>query len=69
MEGVVILVVIGAALWVLVDAGHRINLRRLDERRVEAARAEGRTTKTCPECRSEVPLEARRCAQCGSRFL
>ena len=26
------------------------------------------TTKKCPECLSEIPLEARRCAHCGERM-
>jgi len=27
------------------------------------------TTKKCPECLSEIPLEARRCAHCGQPLL
>lgn len=27
------------------------------------------TTKKCPECLSEIPLEARRCAHCTSTFV
>jgi ribosomal protein L40E len=68
VEGVVALAAIFAVLWIVIDAISRVRRRREDERRVEAAVAAGRDTKTCDECLSEVPLAARKCAHCGSRF-
>lgn len=38
-----------------------VPLGKLSERR---GREEEATTKTCPECLSEIPVEARRCAHC-----
>lgn len=38
-------------------------LRRIKKN--EAAPAPAPSTKTCPECLSEIPLAARRCAHCG----
>ncbi len=36
------------------------------ERRNRGAAPPDPTTKACPECLSEIPLAARRCAHCGS---
>lgn len=38
-------------------------MNKLAERR---ARQTGPTTRTCPECLTEIPIEARKCAACGS---
>jgi large conductance mechanosensitive channel len=35
----------------------------------KAPAAAGPTTKKCPECLSEIPLEARRCAHCGQPLV
>lgn len=40
-------------------------LAKLGERR---ARVEAETTKKCPECLSEIPVEARRCAHCTAQL-
>lgn len=42
-----------------------VPLGKLSERR---ARLEEATTKKCPECLSEIPFEARRCAYCTAEL-
>ena len=61
INAVVAFVVIAAAVFFLVVVPvNRLMARRRTERDVEA------TTRECPECLSEIPIGARRCAFCTS---
>ena len=59
INAVVSFVLIAAAIYFVVVAP----MNKLAERR---ARGADPTTKECPECLSEIPHAARRCAFCGS---
>lgn len=67
LNALVSFVLIGAAIYFFVIVPMNAITRRLSRPVAPAAP----TTKTCPECLSEIPLEARRCAHCtaviGSR--
>ncbi len=60
INAVISFLIVAFVIFLLVRAVNR--LRREDE---EEAPAEP-TTKKCPECLSEIPIEARRCAFCTS---
>ena len=59
INAVVSFVLIAAAIYFVVVAP----MNKLAERRARGAEP---TTKECPECLSEIPHAARRCAFCGS---
>ncbi len=42
---------------------------QITERMKRGEAEEGATTKTCPECITTIPLEARRCPACTSQLL
>jgi large conductance mechanosensitive channel len=54
---------VAAALFFFV-----VNPVNLLDRRRQAAEPEAPTTKTCPECASEIPFAARRCPRCTSEL-
>jgi large conductance mechanosensitive channel len=56
-NAVISFLIVALAVFLLVRA-----VNRLQRQAEEPAAAP--TTKTCPECLSEIPLEARRCAHC-----
>jgi large conductance mechanosensitive channel len=58
-NAVISFILISAAIYFVVV----MPLNKLAERR---ARGADPTTKTCPECLSEIPHGARKCASCGS---
>lgn len=59
INAVVGFLIIAAVLFLIVRAVNRL-------RRTEAAAPETPTTKKCPFCLSDVPLQASRCAYCTS---
>lgn len=60
INAVISLILIGAAVFFLVVRP----LNHLEERRARSMPEELPTTRPCPECLSEIPREARRCAHC-----
>ncbi len=60
INAVVSFLLIGAAVYFFVV----IPVTRLTARLSKTATPAAATTKKCPECLSEIPLEARRCAHC-----
>src|SRR4051812_40877971 len=62
LNAVISFLMIAAAVYVFIVAPmNAINARR--------KRGEDPTTKKCPECLSEVPIAARRCAACTSALV
>ena len=59
LNALVTFLLVAAAIYFVVV----MPLNKLAERR---ARGADPTTKECPECLSEIPHKARKCAQCGS---
>ncbi len=59
LNALISFLLIAAAIYVFVVAP----LNALEERR-QRGRVETPTTKTCPECASEIPATARRCPMC-----
>lgn len=59
LNAVIAFVLVGAAIYFFVVAP----LNALEARRAKPAAAP--STKACPECLSEIPVAARRCAHCG----
>jgi large conductance mechanosensitive channel len=55
--------IVAFAVFVLVRA-----VQRMQARAEEEPAPEEPTTKRCPECLSEIPIEARRCAYCTTRL-
>jgi large conductance mechanosensitive channel len=64
VNAIISLVLIGAAVFFLVVRP----LNRLEERRARSQPESLPTTRPCPECLSEIPREARRCAHCTSKL-
>lgn len=62
LNGVIAFLIIALAVFMLIKAVNRL------QREEEAPAAEP-TTKTCPECLSEIPLAARRCAFCTTALV
>jgi large conductance mechanosensitive channel len=62
INAIISLILIGAAVFFLVVRP----LNHLEERRSRTQPEELPTTRPCPECLSEIPREARRCAHCTS---
>ena len=60
LNAIISLILIGAAVFFLVVRP----LNHLEERRAKTQPEELPTTRPCPECLSEIPREARRCAHC-----
>ncbi len=60
LNAVVSFVLIGAAIYFFVV----VPMNKLTSRFSKPAAPAEPTTKKCPECLSEIPLEARRCAHC-----
>lgn len=61
INAIISLVLVGAAVFFIVVRP----LAKLEERRQRGQDVES-TTRPCPECLSEIPKEARRCAHCAS---
>ena len=59
LNALISLVLVAAALFFFV-----VKPMNLLDRRRQAAEPEAPTTKTCPECASEIPFAARRCPMC-----
>ena len=53
-------------IFVLIKAINAINERFSKTEEVEEAKEAAPTTKKCPYCMSEIPIEATRCAHCTS---
>jgi large conductance mechanosensitive channel len=62
LNAVITFVTIAAAIFFLVVKP----LNVLAARRAAGEPVEGPTTRACPECLSDIPLAARRCAHCTS---
>ena len=60
LNAIVSLILIGAAVFFLVVRP----LNHLEERRKRTEPGPESPTRPCPECLSEIPKEARRCAHC-----
>jgi large conductance mechanosensitive channel len=63
LNAVITFVTIAAAIFFLVVKP----LNALAARRAAGAPTESPTTRSCPECLSEIPVAARRCAHCTSQ--
>lgn len=64
INAVVAFVMVAAAIYFFVVAPmNAIELRR------RAQTPSAPTTKKCPECLSEIPVDARRCAHCAQPFV
>ena len=63
LNAVITFVTIAAAIFFLVVKP----LNALAARRATGAPTESPTTRPCPECLSEIPVAARRCAHCTSQ--
>ena len=63
VNAVITFVTIAAAIFFLVVKP----LNALAARRAAGAPTESPTTRPCPECLSEIPIAARRCAHCTSQ--
>jgi len=63
INNLITFLIVAFAVFVIVRAVNR--MREVAEKK-EAAPPAAPTTKKCPECLSEIPLEARRCAFCTS---
>ena len=62
LNAVISFVMVAAAIYVfVVTPVNALNARR--------KRGEDPTTKKCPECLSEIPIEARRCAHCTQPIM
>lgn len=61
INALIAFILIGAAVYFFVVAPMNAMLRRLHG----PAAVTPPTTKKCPECLSDIPLEARRCAHCA----
>lgn len=61
INAVIAFLTVAAAIYFFVV----VPLNKLQERR---RRGEEPSTKTCPECLSEIPVEARRCAYCTAEL-
>jgi large conductance mechanosensitive channel len=64
LNAVLTFVTIAAAIFFLVVKP----LNALTARRAAGAPTESPTTRPCPECLSEIPIAARRCAHCTSQL-
>jgi large conductance mechanosensitive channel len=62
INAVVSFVLIAAAVYFLVV----VPMNKIAERRARGQAPADATTKACPECLSEIPVAARRCAFCAS---
>ena len=62
INAIISLILIGAAVFFLVVRP----LNHLEERRARFQPEQLPTTRPCPECLSEIPRDARRCAHCTS---
>lgn len=65
INAVVAFVLVGAAVYFFVV----MPMNMLEERRRRGAAPPDPTTKTCPECLSEVPVAAVRCAFCAQPLV
>jgi large conductance mechanosensitive channel len=63
INAIISFVIVALAVFLLV----RVVTRLTERKKEEAAPAEP-TTKTCPECLSEIPVGARRCAFCTAQL-
>jgi large conductance mechanosensitive channel len=64
VNAVVAFLLVGAAIYFFVVAP----MNMITERRRRGEASPDPTTKKCPECLSEVPIAARRCAFCTQAF-
>jgi large conductance mechanosensitive channel len=62
INAVITFILVGAALYFFVVKPYNAYMAR---RRA----GEDPTTKTCPECTSEIPIEARRCPHCTTQLV
>jgi large conductance mechanosensitive channel len=60
INNIIVFLIVAFAVFLVVQA-----VRKLQEEEEEEAPA-APTTKKCPECLSEIPIEARRCAHCNT---
>ncbi len=60
LNAIISFLLVGAAVYFLVVVPMKAVLERTKKPEVPATP----TTKKCPECMSEIPLEAKRCAHC-----
>ena len=63
INNLITFLIVAFAVFLLVRAVHRMQARKGEEPAAEAP-----TTKKCPECLSEIPIEARRCAYCTTQL-
>jgi large conductance mechanosensitive channel len=61
INSIITLLIVGLVVFFLIKG-----INEMHERFGEEAAAEEPATKKCPECLSEIPIEARRCAFCTS---
>ncbi|NIV30922.1 MAG: large conductance mechanosensitive channel protein MscL [Anaerolineae bacterium] len=67
VNNVLSLIIVGLVVFYLVKGYNRLH-DMLEHRGEEELPPEAPTTKTCPECLSEIPAKAARCAFCTTRL-
>jgi large conductance mechanosensitive channel len=65
IDDVIQFIAIAAAIYFFVVVPYT----RITDRMKRGQSEEGATTKTCPECITTIPLEARRCPACTSQLI
>ena len=63
INNIITFVIVAFSVFLLVRS-----VQRMQAREEEAAAPEEPTTKECPECLSEIPIGARRCAYCTAQL-
>ena len=63
INNIITFVIVAFAVFLLVRA-----VQRMQAQEEEEAAPEAPTTKKCPECLSEIPIDARRCAYCTTKL-
>jgi large conductance mechanosensitive channel len=64
INAIISFLLIAAAIYFVVV----VPMNKLAERRARGQAPADATTKQCPECLSEIPIEAKRCAFCASEL-
>lgn len=67
ISAIITFVILALIIFMIVKSINKIR-KMEEERKASKAPAEEPTTKTCPFCKSEIPVEATRCPHCTSQL-